>query len=140
MPSTTRRATGARSRVACVFRVRFGSPRCLLPAVFKLTRGKKTPGGAGTHTGHILYRSCAGGVVGFGTLDGCEESEVRLCDPCVRVCACVSRVCVPAPPAPPVSFYRCVSRVCPGSPRCLFTGTGTELYPVFEGARGAFCS
>ena len=28
-------------------------------------------------------------------LDGCE---VRLCDPCVRVCACVSRVCVPAPP------------------------------------------
>ena len=35
------------------------------------------------------------GLVG---LDGCE---VRLCDPCARV-----------------------SRVCPGSPRCLFTGTG----------------
>ena len=35
------------------------------------------------------------------SLDGCE---VRLCDPCVRVCACVSRVC-------------------PGSPRCLLTGT-----------------
>ena len=35
---------------------------------------------------------------------------------------CVSRL-------PPVSFYRTrvsrVSRVCPGSPRCLFTGTGT---------------
>ena len=39
--------------------------------------------------GHCsLYRSSLG-------LDGCE---VRLCDPCVRVCACVSRVCVPAPP------------------------------------------
>ena len=33
----------------------------------------------------------------------CALSMVRLCDPCVRVCACVSRVC-------------------PGSPRCLFTG------------------
>ena len=47
-----------------------------------------------------------GTVPGTGyRLDGCE---VRLC---VRVCACVSRVC-------------------PGSPRCLFTGTGG-----FEGER-----
>ena len=34
---------------------------------------------------------------------GLDACEVRLCPPCVRVCACVSRVC-------------------PGSPRCLFTG------------------
>ena len=42
-----------------------------------------------------LSRGSAG--VSYLGLDGCE---VRLCPPCVRVCACVSRVC-------------------PGSPRCL---------------------
>ena len=49
----------------------------------------------------VIARSCgrAGVLVG---LDGCE---VLLCDPCARV-----RPCVPC--------------VCPGSPRCLFTGTG----------------
>ena len=41
-------------------------------------------------------------------LDGCE---VRLCDLCVRVCACVSLVC-------------------PGSPRCLFTPVSFYPGPV----------
>ena len=43
-----------------------------------------------------------------GVLVGLDGHEVRLCDPCdhrVSVCARVSRVC-------------------PGSPRCLFTGSG----------------
>ena len=78
------------------------------------------------------------GLVG---LDGCE---VRLCDPCARLCPCV--LCVPCVSRlPPVSFYRyyatirvpvcarvSVSRVCPGSPRCLFTGTVLYvLYPRY---------
>jgi len=46
----------------------------------------------------VLALSTAGADVLVGW-DGCE---VRLCHPCARVCARVSRVC-------------------PGSPRCLFT-------------------
>ena len=64
--------------------------------------------------------TCVGRGFGFrfrlsrgraGVSLGLDACEVRLCPPCVRVCACVSRVC-------------------PGSPRCLFTGTElTESKP-----------
>ena len=47
-----------------------------------------------------------------GVLVGLDGCEVRRCDPCALV-----RPRVP-----------CVSRVCPGSPRCLFTGTGIVSY------------
>ena len=64
-------------------------------------------------------------------------------------------VCVPAPPAPPMSFYRFTgkktpvgrlvvnlytdvyrSRVCPGSPRCLFTGTKMDARAQVYTSRG----
>ena len=100
------------------------------------SREKKTPGGAGTHTGHTRDTHAhtrthgshrrtsqpskpnekpARPRDGRNSAAGLNSRKntpvlycvVRLCDPCARV-----RPCVP-----------CVSRVCPGSPRCLFTGT-----------------
>ena len=59
--------------------------------------------GAGTR----VVRCGARALVGW---DGCE---VRLCDPCARVC-----------PGSPGVFLP-VTAVCPGSPRCLFTGNGS---------------
>ena len=67
-------------------------------------------------------------VVRVVALVGWVGCEVRLCDPCARVVppppASFYRIFTGIPSLPPVSFYR--SRVCPGSPRCLFTGTGTR--------------
>ena len=51
-------------------------------------------------SGRMCARSASDASLKWG-LDGCE---VRLCPPCVRVCACVCPVCVPAPPG--VFYYR----------------------------------
>ena len=63
--------------------------------------------GFGRGFGFRLSRGRAGVSMG---LDACE---VRLCPPCVRVCACVSRVC-------------------PGSPRCIFTGNFCKAKTFFR--------
>ena len=54
--------------------------------------------------------------------------EVRLCDPCARVCPCVP--CVSR--LPPVSFYRYCAPVCPVCPVCVPAPPGVFLPVLYR--------
>jgi hypothetical protein len=102
------------SRVySCILLTTLVPPRCLFTGTLS-TGGE--PGDIHRHTRHT--------VTGHAGAQGHSTGTVH-----------VSRLCPGSPGDRYMSFYRyryryrCF-RVCPGSPRCLFTGTGQFFLPV----------